>query len=377
MNDSWNVMSEDQLKQLNEMDDEYQKLQIAVEDLKREALSNLAEPMKEALTAINDLLGKVGDWLKSDAGKEVVGNVVSKIKEAAEWLVNNKEAVVASLGAIVAGWAGLKLTGGALQILQLVNGLNALKGGAGAAASAAGGASGGAGAGAAGAAGSGFFAKLAGGAKALAASGVGTTAAAVAAAIGPAIYANILDDQRVEAKRQNRLASASMMQPGVDRDFLERASNALGLNWHGGNESEVLSILMGMKDRSDLQKAQLQAQLNGASTSQGNITWNELQRMWNGSEEFDTARLNATLESVTDSYTKMAEQTSELTGATDESSKASQEMSAAAKSMMDIPGLVGDAVRSGMSGITFVLDGSAITNYVDRQLGNKVNMARR
>lgn len=378
MNSSWNVMSEEQLKQLNEMDDEYQKLKIAVEDLKKEALSNLAEPMKEALTAINDLLGKVSAWLKSDEGKNAVGNVVSKIKEAAEWLVNNKEGVVAALGAIVAGWAGLKLTGGALQILQLLNGINALKGG-GAAAAAAGGASGGAGGavGTAGAAGGGFFAKLAGGAKALAASGLGTTVAAVAAGIIPPIIANAMDDRRVEAKRQSRLASASMMGPGVDSEFLTRASNALGLNWHGGNESEVLSILMGMKDRNDLQKAQLQAQLNGSSTSQGNITWNELQRLWNGTEEFDSARLNATLESVTDSYTKMAEQTSELTGATDESSKASQEMSAAAKSMMDIPGLVGDAVRSGMSGITFVLDGSAITNYVDRQLGNKVNMARR
>ena len=376
MNSSWNVMSEDQLKQLNEMDDEYQKLQIAVEDLKREALSNLAEPMKEALTAINGLLGDVSEWLKSDAGKEVVGNVVSKIKEAAEWLVNNKDGVITALGAIVAGWAGLKLTGGALQILQLVNGLNALKGGAGAAAAAAGGASGGAG-GAAGVAGSGgLLAKLASGAKGLLSSGILAPAGVIAAAITPALLANAADNQRVENKRQNRLASASMMQPGVDRDFLERASNALGI-LHGGNESEVLSILMGMKNRSDLQKAQLQAQLNGASTSQGNITWNELQRLWNGSEEFDTARLNATLESVTDSYTKMAEQTSELTGATDESSKASQEMSAAAKSMMDIPGLVGDAVRSGMSGITFVLDGSAITNYVDRQLGNKVNMARR
>ena len=375
MNSSWNVMSEEQLKQLNEMDDEYQKLQIAVEDLKREALSNLAEPMKEALTAINDLLGKVSAWLKSDEGKNAVGNVVSKIKEAAEWLVNNKEGVVAALGAIVAGWAGLKLTGGALQILQLLNGINARKGG-GAAAAAAGGASGGA-VGTAGAAGGGLFGKLAGGAKVLASSGLGTTVAAVAAAITPAIIANAMDDRRVEEKRQSRLASASMMGPGVDSEFLTRASNALGLNWHGGNESEVLSILMGMKDRSDLQKAQLQAQLNGSSTSQGNITWNELQRLWNGTEEFDSARLNATLESVTDSYTKMAEQTSELTGATDESSKASQEMSAAAKSMMDIPGLVGDAVRSGMSGITFVLDGSAITNYVDRQLGNKVNMARR
>ena len=375
MNSSWNVMSEEQLKQLNEMDDEYQKLQIAVEDLKKEALANLAEPMKEALTAINELLGKVSDWLKSDEGKNAVGNVVSKIKEAAEWLVNNKEGVIAALGAIVAGWAGLKLTGGALQILQLLNGINALKGGG--AAAAAGGASGGAGGavGTAGAAGGGFFGKLAGGAKALASSGLGTTVAVVAAAITPAMIANAMDDRRVEEKRQSRLASASMMGPGVDSEFLTRASNALGLNWHGGNEAEVEAILMSMKDRSDLQKAQLQAQLNGY-TANGNSTWEMLQRYWNG-EPMDMGQLNATLESVTDSYTKMAEQTSELTGATDESSKASQEMSAAAKSMMDIPGLVGDAVRSGMSGITFVLDGSAITNYVDRQLGNKVNMARR
>ena len=326
-----NVLTNEQVERLGKADDAFKKVQQQVELMKNQFWADNAD----------------------------------KITELLQWIVDNKDGVVTAVTAIGTAFGALKLGEMALNVAKLVDGfksLGVIKGGK-AAASAAGS--------------GGTLAKAGGFVKTALTSGAAVPAAVAAAAIAPALFANAADDQRVEAKRQSRLASASMMGPGVDSEFLTRASNALGLKWHGGNESEVLSILMGMKDRSDLQKAQLQAQLNGSSTSQGNITWNELQRLWNGTEEFDSARLNATLESVTDSYTKMAEQTSELTGATDESSKASQEMSAAAKSMMDIPGLVGDAVRSGMSGITFVLDGSAITNYVDRQLGNKVNMARR
>lgn len=326
-----NVLTNEQVERLGKADDAFKKVQQQVELMKNQFWADNAD----------------------------------KITELLQWIIDNKDGVVTAVTAIGTAFGALKIGEMALNVAKLVDGfksLGVIKGGK-AAASAAGS--------------GGTLAKAGGFVKAALTSGAAVPAAVAAAAIAPALFANAADDQRVEAKRQSRLASASMMGPGVDSEFLTRASNALGLNWHGGNESEVLSILMGMKDRSDLQKAQLQAQLNGSSTSQGNITWNELQRLWNGTEEFDSARLNATLESVTDSYTKMAEQTSELTGATDESSKASQEMSAAAKSMMDIPGLVGDAVRSGMSGITFVLDGSAITNYVDRQLGNKVNMARR
>lgn len=326
-----NVLTNEQVERLGKADDAFKKVQQQVELMKNQFWADNAD----------------------------------KITGLLQWIVDNKDGVVTAVTAIGTAFGALKLGEMALNVAKLVDGfksLGVIKGGK-AAASAAGS--------------GGTFAKAGGFVKAALTSGAAVPAAVAAAAIAPALFANAADDQRVEAKRQSRLASASMMGPGVDSEFLTRASNALGLKWHGGNESEVLSILMGMKDRSDLQKAQLQAQLNGSSTSQGNITWNELQRLWNGTEEFDSARLNATLESVTDSYTKMAEQTSELTGATDESSKASQEMSAAAKSLMDIPGLVGDAVRNGMSGITFVLDGSAITNYVDRQMGNKVNMARR
>ena len=378
MNSSWNVMSEEQLKQLNEMDDEYQKLQIAVDDLKKEALSNLAEPMKEALTAINDLLGKVSAWLKSDEGKAAVGNVVSKIKEAAEWLVNNKEAVVGALGAIVAGWAGLKLTGGALQILQLLNGINALKGGGGTPMSTSGG-SAGASVGATGTvAKGGLFAKLASGAKALFSSGALETGGITLAAILPALIANAADDRRVENKRIGRLESASMMNYGVDRDFLERASNALGLKWHGGNEAAVESILMGMNNRSDLQKAQLQMLLGGSSTSYGNRTWDELMRYWGG-EPMDTGRLNAILESVTDAYQRMAEQSEKTTEINKSVKETVNEQKTGQNNKTDnadlagrIAAAVSGAVKNVPITVNVNVDGQMITRTVNRGLAGSL-----
>ena len=377
MNASWTVMTKEQLDQLNEMDDEYQKLQIAVEDLKREALSNLAEPMRDALKAVNDLLGRISDWLKSDEGKAAVENVVQKVKDAAEWLVNNTDTVIGALGTIVSGWGLLKLTGGALQILQLINGINGLKGagaaGAGAQAAARSSGVAEAGASSAGVAGTGFFAKLAGGAKSFLSSGVLETAGVVAAAITPALIANAADDKRVEEQRLSRLASASMMQPGVDRDFLERASNALGLKWHGGNEAEVESILMGMGKRSDLQKAQLQALLQG-STANGNRTWDELQRLWNG-EPMDMGQQNAILQSVTDAYQRMAEQSDRMTESTQTIQEAVQEQ-ASRENAVDADELaekVGNAAKQGILEkplqVRVFLQGDEIMNYIDRNMG--------
>ena len=126
-----------------------------------------------------------------------------------------------------------------------------------------------------------------------------------------------------------------------------------------------------------MQKAQLQTLLQGSVTSQGNYTWSELQKLWGGLEDFDGARMTAVLDSVADAYAKMSEETSDLTSSTDEQTKASAEMTAAAKSLMDVPGLVESAVRAGMSGITFTLDGQVITNYVNKKLGEEINMTRR
>ena len=46
-----------------------------------------------------------------------------------EWIINNKDTVIGALKAIILGWGALKLTGGALDMLKLVQGLQGLTSG--------------------------------------------------------------------------------------------------------------------------------------------------------------------------------------------------------------------------------------------------------
>ena len=128
MNASWNVMSAEQIDQLNEMDDEYQKLQIAVEDLKREALSNFAEPMKTCLEAINGILGEISTWLGSEEGQQAVQSVMDSIKTALDWIWQHKDDVATAIGAIAAAFGGLKIALFGLNIAKTVSGLSNLLG---------------------------------------------------------------------------------------------------------------------------------------------------------------------------------------------------------------------------------------------------------
>ena len=395
-------VDDEHIKNLTELDDSYQQLQHEIEVLKNDFFAELAPSIKVVTDSLGGLVKRFNEFLKTDKGKEMmqslgdniekifssitnfdpegavktVGDVMGAIEQGFQWIADNWKGVETGLKAIAAGWAAIKLATAGLNIAKLVSGLKGLTGGGGAGAGGAAGAAGGIGSAGAGATGAGGFWSSLGAGASKAFWSVGIPAAVVAAAITPALIANSADDRRVAEKMQQRMARASMMNPGVDRDWLERSATALGTNWHGGNEAEVEAILMGMKDRSDLQKAQLQMLLQVATTSQGNYAWNELQRLWGG-EEFDMVRMNALLESVTDAYGKMNEQTDELTGSTDENTKASSEMTTAAQGLMTIPGLIQSAVEAGMSNVTFVLDGQVITNYVDEKMGEELNATRR
>ena len=395
-------VDDEHIKNLTELDDSYQQLQHEIEVLKNDFFAELAPSIKVVTDSLGGLVKRFNEFLKTDKGKEMmqslgdniekifssitnfdpegavktVGDVMGSIEQGFQWIADNWEGVETGLKAIAAGWAAIKLATAGLNIAKLVSGLKGLTGGGGAGAGGAAGAAGGVGSAGAGATGAGGFWSSLGAGASKAFWSAGIPAAVVAAAITPALIANSADDRRVAEKMQQRMARASMMNPGVDRSWLERSATALGTNWHGGNEAEVEAILMGMKDRSDLQKAQLQMLLQGATTSQGNYAWNELQRLWGG-EEFDMVRMNALLESVTDAYGKMNEQTDELTGSTDENTKASSEMTTAAQGLMTIPGLIQSAVEAGMSNVTFVLDGQVITNYVDEKMGEELNATRR
>ena len=366
LNSTWSVVSNEQLDSLGEMDDAYQKLQNQFETLKMTALAEFAEPMKAALDAINGLLAEFTGWLKSEQGQAFVDNVISTVKNAMQFIIDNKEAVITALGAIVTGWGALKLTGGALKVLELLNGLKGLgllggKAAAGAAGSA----------GAGGAAGGGWLAGAAGTAKSLIAANGASILSPLGiglAAIAPALFANAADDRRVAEKMQGRLGNASLLADSEAKQFLQRSATALGTGLHGGNEQEIIDILMGMGSRGDLEKMKLHNMLNGASNSWNkNNTWNELQALWSGEGDFDMGRLNGILESVTDAYDKMAAQTEALTGASETQTNSNSEMTQAANNLESLPEKVANAVMN--APINVNINPNAFTPYINQAMG--------
>lgn len=392
------VLTKEQVEALTKEDDAVQKLNQQMELLKEQFWAGLAPAITEVTSALSGLMEQFNKYLSTEEGKEmlaklnetfsmlledltridpkdVMGGLIGaldSLQKGMDWIRTNKDGIVTAIEGIGIAFGTLKAAELAMNLGRIISGLRNLLhigGGGGAAAGAAGGSAGI----------SAIFSKAAGGIESLIASGAGMSAGIFAGAIAPAVWANYMDDQRVEAKRLDRLAKAAMFQPGIDQDWLSRSANALGKNWHGGNEAEIESILMGMKNRSDLQKAQLQAQLIGY-TANGNSTWDMLQRYWNG-EPMDMGQLNATLQSVTDSYSRMAEFGDGISKMVNDNKQSSSDMTNAANVLASMPVLVENAIIRGMSQIKIYMDsdqvGHSVAPAVNGALGAIMNLQRR
>ena len=149
-----NVNSEEDVNALSELNDKVSELKGNLETLSTDILAQLAPALTEGAEALNGLLTSLLEYLKTDEGKEMLkslGDAVSglftdlskidpqdvitgftgvfnKIIGGFEWLLDNKNGVIHALEAIVMGWAGLKLTGGALEIMKLINGVQTFNG---------------------------------------------------------------------------------------------------------------------------------------------------------------------------------------------------------------------------------------------------------
>lgn len=146
------VASEEAIKANAELNDKLIQLQSDFESLKVEVVGGMAPALTSAADAIDGLLTSVMEYLKTPEGQKALADlgtavsglfddlgkidpnqVVSGFTEvfntvvgSVQWIVDNKDGVITAMEAILVGWGALKVTGGMLDVLKIVNGIKGL-----------------------------------------------------------------------------------------------------------------------------------------------------------------------------------------------------------------------------------------------------------
>ena len=349
LNKSWNVVSQESIDNLQEMDDEYQKLMANWETFKYEALSQFATPMKQALEIVGEQLEKIQDWLKSEEGKAFVENVLKAITDGMKWIVEHKEDVVEALKWIVVGWAGIKLTGGALHVLQLINGAKTL-----------------------------FHGGTPTGDKV-----VGNGGSDTAATTG-GLWAGISNKITGLASKGSAFITNQGMLPGVVGDMFLNQTNtgrALrdGTDVIEGLKTDVNEKIEDIKHNAETFEEDWKNNEIVKFFTQRNDNADAATRLstgadWRPSYMQGTANnyYNPNMVQFQNATEKMEEAASELTGNNDVSRQSSSDMSAAAGTLKGMPGQVEEAILRGMANVKIYIDGqqagNVLTPYVNQSL---------
>ena len=148
------VTEAENVKKLASLNDQLIKLQGNFETLKDNMLAELAPALEGAAKALDGMLTSLLEYLRTPEGKQALedmgkaieglfsditeidpqqvvkgfSDVFNSIVGGLQWLSTNSGTVIGALEAIVIGWGALKLTGGALEILKLINGIKGLSG---------------------------------------------------------------------------------------------------------------------------------------------------------------------------------------------------------------------------------------------------------
>ena len=288
LNSTWKVVSSEELDNLTKMDDQYQTLKADLETLKMETLSQLAEPMSNVMQSLSELLS-------SDEGQAAINTVLGGVRDALNWISENQGGVVTAIEAIGIAFGALKVSESVLTFVKLASGLKGIFGGgsaatAGASAAASGGASAGS-----------FWAT---GFVTAAKTGIASVAPWLLEAMGvtgvaltPALIAQGQAQQQWSSDYERRMAAAGL--GGNNSWFIRAAAEALGTDGQTDFGS-AYDLLMGLSARQNQQKAELYNVLRG-STTDGNDTWNLLNRFWSG-EALDHGTIDRLLHSVTDAF---------------------------------------------------------------------------
>lgn len=177
------------------------------------------------------------------------------------------------------------------------------------------------------------------------------------AGVAPAVIAQAQNERNWAEEKERRLETADKL-TGADAAFMTGSAEVMDQihQW----TDDPLQLLMGLQSRGTIEKAKLFNMLVGQS-SMGNYATNELLDLWKtGGEGWDQARITSLLDVISSRYEQMADQTGDVTGATEKNTKATEEMTKAANEMKKLPG----EIAQSLNGVTVTMDGQAVGQVV-------------
>jgi hypothetical protein len=264
--------------------------------------SVLTEEQVEKLAQADDAIKSVEQQVEL-LKRQFWADNADKITDLLEWVVDNKDGIVAALTAIGVAFGGLKIAQFATDVGKAVNGMKELLKIGGGGTPSLPGASSGASAGGA-AAGGGTIGKMFAGVKNFLLGGAGTPLLVAGAALAPAVGAMNQTWADSEAKRASRAATAATSN-STNAQFLARAAEVLVLRaGENADFTGIKDLLMGLEARQNQERAELFNLIRKyapyTTTENGTgYTTDELMKYWESGGGMDAASADALLESVT------------------------------------------------------------------------------
>lgn len=335
-NESWKVVSQESIKALGDMDDEYQKLMANWETFKYEALAQFAEPMQKAFEAAQGALGRFMGYLQSEEGQQLIDNAVNSLQKAIEWISEpeNIQKAIDGLKEIIGGWALLKLTGGGLQVLNLINGAKGLFGG---------GKGGSTGTSGTGSTGGGWWTGTMNGMTGLASKGSAFVLSNGLNNLFP-VVGDMFMNQTNAGRALRDGGGLAGLWAGLKQDVAEKAAE-IERNAETFQDDWSNNVLV--KKAAEIHRN------------------NQIAADWTMGDEYSAEELMAMVKAAED-----------LTGASETTRKSSSEMTEAAGTMKGLPGTIESAILRGMSQIRIYIDGqqagAALTPSINSILGGIV-----
>lgn len=158
--DKQNAMSEEKVKTLGELNDQWEQMQYQFDLTKNELMVSLAPALETVSGVITDLLKAFNDYLETDEGKakmealsqsvqdlfsgikdikpgdvmDTAKGIIDGIVNSLKWIAQNKDKVVDGIKAIGIAWGTIKITSGLTTIMNFVSGIKGFSAGSAAAA---------------------------------------------------------------------------------------------------------------------------------------------------------------------------------------------------------------------------------------------------